>query len=62
MHFQHALAAADFDRAATLLETNWLSMDESFQMGTWLGWANQLPLKCEARSSRLVDSNGLVVC
>jgi len=42
--FQHALAAADFDRAATLLETNWLSMDESFQMGTWLGWANQLPL------------------
>ncbi|MBI5824695.1 MAG: tetratricopeptide repeat protein [Chloroflexi bacterium] len=42
--FHHALAAADFDRAATLLETNWLSMDESFQMGTWLGWANQLPL------------------
>ena len=42
--FQHALAAADFDRAATLLETNWQSMDESFQIGTWLGWANQLPL------------------
>lgn len=41
--FQNALTAADFDRAARLLEANWLAMDENFQTGTWLGWANQLP-------------------
>jgi len=42
--FHHAVSAADFDRAARLLESNWLAMDENFQTGTWLGWANQLPL------------------
>ena len=42
--FHHAISAADFDRAARLLESNWLAMDENFQTGTWLGWANQLPL------------------
>lgn len=42
--FYHAISAADFDRAARLLESNWLAMDENFQTGTWLGWANQLPL------------------
>jgi LuxR family maltose regulon positive regulatory protein len=42
--FHHAVTVADFERAARLLESSWLSMDESFQMGTWLGWANQLPL------------------
>jgi len=42
--FHHAVSAADFDRAAKLLESNWLAMDENFQTGTWLGWANQLPL------------------
>jgi LuxR family maltose regulon positive regulatory protein len=42
--FHHALAAADFDRAAGLAESAWQEMHESFQTGTWLGWANQLPL------------------
>lgn len=42
--FQHAMSAVDFERAARLLESNWLSMDENFQTGTWLGWVNQLPL------------------
>lgn len=42
--FHHAIAAADFERAAMLLETSWLAMDETFQTGAWLGWANQLPL------------------
>lgn len=42
--FQHAMSAADVERAARLLESSWLGMDETFQTGTWLGWANQLPL------------------
>ncbi|MBI5964548.1 MAG: tetratricopeptide repeat protein [Chloroflexi bacterium] len=42
--FHHALAAADFERAARLTESAWLGMDETFQTGTWLGWVNQLPL------------------
>lgn len=42
--FQHAMSAGDVERAARLLEQNWLAMDENFQTGTWLGWANQLPL------------------
>lgn len=42
--FQHAMSAADVERAARLLERSWLGMDETFQSGTWLGWANQLPL------------------
>jgi LuxR family maltose regulon positive regulatory protein len=42
--FHHAVSAADYERAARLLETSWQAMDESFQTGTWLGWVNQLPL------------------
>jgi LuxR family maltose regulon positive regulatory protein len=42
--FQHAMSAADVERAARLLENSWLGMDETFQTGTWLGWTNQLPL------------------
>ena len=42
--FHHAVSATDFDRAARLLESNWLAMDENFQTGTWLEWANQIPL------------------
>lgn len=42
--FLHAMSAGDVERAARLLEQNWLAMDENFQTGTWLGWANQLPL------------------
>ena len=41
--FQHAIAAIDFDRAARLAESAWEAMNESFQMGTWLKWVNQLP-------------------
>ncbi|MBL8102948.1 MAG: AAA family ATPase [Anaerolineales bacterium] len=41
--FQHAMSAADVDRAARLAETAWLAMDETFQTGTWLGWVKQLP-------------------
>jgi len=42
--FHHAIAAADFDRAARLAESAWQVMDESFQLGAWLGWVNQLPV------------------
>ncbi len=42
--FQHAMFAVDFNRAARLAETAWLGMDQNFQMATWLGWANQLPV------------------
>ena len=42
--FKHAISAADFNRAARLLEISWQAMDESFQTGTWLGWVNPLPL------------------
>jgi len=42
--FRHALAAADVHRAARLAESAWQAMNESFQMGIWLGWVNQLPL------------------
>jgi len=41
--FHHALAATDVDRAARLAESAWRAMNESFQMGAWLGWVNQLP-------------------
>ncbi len=41
--FQHAIAAADFNRAARLAETAWLAMDENFQTAAWLGWVKQLP-------------------
>lgn len=41
--FQHAIAAADFNRAARLAETAWLAMDENFQTVAWLGWVKQLP-------------------
>lgn len=41
--FHHAMSAADFERAARLLESNWLAMDENFQTAAWLGWVKQLP-------------------
>lgn len=41
--FQHAIAAADFTRAAMLAEKYWQGMSESFQYAVWLGWAKQLP-------------------
>ena len=39
----HALAAQDFERAATLLERIWLAMDLSYQSAAWLHWAQALP-------------------
>ncbi|MCB0220896.1 MAG: tetratricopeptide repeat protein, partial [Chrysiogenetes bacterium] len=40
---RHALAAADFGRAAGLIELAWPAMDENFQTATWLSWAKALP-------------------
>ncbi len=40
---RHALDAADFDRAANLIERVWLAMDVSYQSAAWLRWAQQLP-------------------
>jgi LuxR family maltose regulon positive regulatory protein len=40
---RHALAAKDFDRAATLIELVWLEMDLNYQSPAWLVWAKALP-------------------
>jgi LuxR family transcriptional regulator, maltose regulon positive regulatory protein len=40
---RHALAARDFERAASLLELARPAMDLSFQSSLWLGWAKALP-------------------
>ena len=40
---RHALAAKDFERAATLIELAWRAMDQSLQSAAWLGWAKGLP-------------------
>ncbi|HNB54638.1 MAG TPA: LuxR C-terminal-related transcriptional regulator, partial [Anaerolineales bacterium] len=39
----HALAATDFERAASLAETAWQGMERSFQTTAWLGWVKKLP-------------------
>ena len=39
----HALVAADFERAAGLIELSWRAMDRSFQSAMWLGWVKALP-------------------
>jgi LuxR family maltose regulon positive regulatory protein len=39
----HALAAEDFERAATLVELAWPAIFNGFQPATWLGWAQALP-------------------
>ncbi len=41
--FHHALAASDFERAASLTETAWQGMERSFQPTAWLGWVQKLP-------------------
>jgi LuxR family transcriptional regulator, maltose regulon positive regulatory protein len=41
--FQHAVAAGDFERAATVAELSWQGMDRSFQSAVWLGWVKKLP-------------------
>jgi LuxR family maltose regulon positive regulatory protein len=40
---RHALAANDYERVADLAEHAWQGMEKSFQIATWLGWANALP-------------------
>ena len=40
---RHALAAHDFERAANLVERAWPEMNQHFQEGAWLRWANELP-------------------
>ncbi len=40
---RHALAAEDFDQAASLAELAWSAMSGSFQSITWLGWLKELP-------------------
>jgi LuxR family maltose regulon positive regulatory protein len=39
----HALSARDYDRAASLLELEWPSMDRNYQVATWHSWAKVLP-------------------
>jgi LuxR family maltose regulon positive regulatory protein len=41
--FHHAVAAEDFERAASLAEQAWQGMDSSFQFAVWLGWMKKLP-------------------
>jgi LuxR family maltose regulon positive regulatory protein len=41
--FQHAVAAGDFERAASVAEVSWKAMDRNFQSGAWLGWVKKLP-------------------
>ena len=40
---RHALAAEDFERAASLAELAWPPMSGSFQSIEWLGWVKSLP-------------------
>jgi LuxR family transcriptional regulator, maltose regulon positive regulatory protein len=40
---RHALAAEDFERAASLAELAWPAMSGSFQSIAWLGWVKALP-------------------
>ncbi|MEJ2100015.1 MAG: AAA family ATPase [Desulfobacterales bacterium] len=40
---RHALAAQDFERAASLAELAWPAWRESFYALTWLGWVKSLP-------------------
>jgi LuxR family transcriptional regulator, maltose regulon positive regulatory protein len=40
---RHALAAADFERAAGLLETTWPEKDRSYESARWLGRVRALP-------------------
>ncbi len=40
---RHALAANDYNAAATLLELVWPEMDGTFQTSVWLVWASSLP-------------------
>lgn len=41
--FHHALAAGASERAASLAEAAWQSMERSFQTAAWIGWIKRLP-------------------
>jgi LuxR family maltose regulon positive regulatory protein len=41
--FKHAVAAQDFERAARLIEENWLRMGHAGQMNTVLRWLQSMP-------------------
>ena len=41
--FKHAIAAQDFERAARLIEENWLQMGHAGQMNTVLRWLQSMP-------------------
>lgn len=51
--FSHALAAADFERAARLAEAAWPGMERGFQIAAWLGWVRKLPEAVVASRSGL---------
>lgn len=54
----HALAAQDFQRAAELIELEWLVMSRTyFRNSTWIGWVRALP--DELTKTRLILSLGL---
>jgi LuxR family transcriptional regulator, maltose regulon positive regulatory protein len=42
--FQHAFAAADFQRSAALAEAAYQGMDNRFQTAAWIGWVKKLPV------------------
>ena len=46
---RHALAAADFSRAADLTEAIWPQMDAEFQTDAWMKWLNALPTELVGR-------------
>jgi LuxR family maltose regulon positive regulatory protein len=41
--FRHAVAGGDFERAARLIEDNWLRVGHAGQMNTVLGWFEAMP-------------------
>jgi LuxR family maltose regulon positive regulatory protein len=43
--FKHAVTAEDFERAARLIEENWLRMGHAGRMNTVLGWLESMPDK-----------------
>jgi len=64
----HSLKACDFERAADLVESEWIPMNTSYRSITWLGWAKSLPDEvvssrpglCAAYGWALLDTGDLV--
>ena len=51
---QHALAAEDYERAASLIELIWREMDDNFQSARWLPWMKALPEEIVAVRPNLI--------